>query len=45
MFGLLRLFFLLPIAFVVGMLWERYNAGEACAQAGGEMIAGVCTPR
>ena len=44
MFGLLRLIFLLPLAFLAGMLWERNRVSDLCDRVGGEVIADVCTP-
>ncbi|MEL6563543.1 MAG: hypothetical protein AAF822_08515 [Pseudomonadota bacterium] len=42
MFGLMRLAILLPLAFVLGLFFERSNAATACADAGGTMRDGVC---
>ncbi|MEO0670236.1 MAG: hypothetical protein AAFZ99_20145 [Pseudomonadota bacterium] len=42
MFGLIRLAILLPLAFVLGLFFERSNASTACADAGGTMRDGVC---
>lgn len=42
MFGLIRTPVLLLIAFVVGLFYERNQAGEACANAGGVPRDGVC---
>lgn len=42
MFRLIRLPFLLGIAFVIGVFYER-NAGlEKCLDAGGDMQRGIC---
>ena len=42
MFGLIRTPLLVLIAFVAGLLYERYQAADACAGAGGKMHDGVC---
>ncbi|MEM6761044.1 MAG: hypothetical protein AAF601_16340 [Pseudomonadota bacterium] len=42
MFGLIRLAILLPLTFVAGMLFERFNTGEACTASGGAVRDGVC---
>ncbi|MEL7093186.1 MAG: hypothetical protein AAFN94_15760 [Pseudomonadota bacterium] len=42
MFGLIRLAILLPLTFVAGMLYERFNWGEACDVSGGTVRDGVC---
>ena len=42
MFGLIRTAILILIAFVAGLLFERSQAGDACAAKGGEMRDGVC---
>jgi hypothetical protein len=44
MSGLLRLFILLPLAFVAGMLYERQRTAELCERAGGTSISDVCVP-
>jgi len=42
MFSLIRTPLLLLFAFVAGLLFERSQAGDACALAGGQMRDGVC---
>lgn len=42
MFGLIRTVVLILIAFVVGLLFERSQAAEACLDQGGKMRDGVC---
>lgn len=42
MFRLIRLPFLLGIAFVVGVFYERNAALENCVELGGELNSGVC---
>ncbi len=42
MFGLIRTVILVLVAFVAGLLFERSQASEACAAAGGEIRDGVC---
>ena len=42
MFGLIRTPILILIAFAAGLLFERSQAGDDCAQAGGQMRDGVC---
>ncbi|MEP5152972.1 hypothetical protein [Planktotalea sp.] len=42
MFRLIRLPFLLGIAFVIGVFYERNAALEKCVQEGGTMKSGIC---
>lgn len=42
MFRLIRLPFLLGIAFVIGVFYERNAALEKCTAEGGEMKSGIC---
>lgn len=42
MFSLIRTAFLILIAFVVGLFFERSQAGEACTAEGGDMVRGIC---
>ena len=42
MFGLIRTAVLILVAFVAGLLFERAQATEACEDAGGIMLDGVC---
>ncbi len=42
MFRLIRATFLVLIAFVAGLLFERSQTAEACKAAGGTMAAGLC---
>ena len=42
MFGLIRTIFVVMIAFVGGLLFERSQAADACDGAGGTMRDGVC---
>jgi len=42
MFGLIRLALLLPIAFVLGVFFERSNAAASCVDTGGVHRDGVC---
>ena len=39
------LLLVLPLAFVLGLIFERSNATTACADAGGSMRDGVCWRR
>lgn len=42
MFGLIRTPILILIAFVGGMMFERNQAGELCAELGGTTERGIC---
>lgn len=42
MFSLIRTAFLVMIAFVAGLLFERSQTAEQCVAAGGTMSAGLC---
>ncbi len=42
MFGIFRTLFLVTLAFLGGLFFERSQAGEACTQAGGDMRLGIC---
>lgn len=42
MFGLLRTMFIVLIAFLVGLMFERNQAADACAAEGGAMTKGIC---
>ena len=42
MFKPIRLLFLMLLAFVAGLLFERNATSEKCSQAGGQMDAGLC---
>lgn len=42
MFGLLRTIFLVFVAFLIGLMFERSQAAEACAKEGGAMVDGIC---
>ncbi len=42
MFRLIRLAMFTAIAFVAGLLYERFQASERCAAAGGEQVRGLC---
>jgi len=42
MFGLIRTVILIGIAFIGGLMFERNQAGDACAAAGGTQVLGIC---
>ena len=42
MFKPVRLLILLLVAFVAGLLFERYKVSEKCSASGGRMDAGLC---
>ena len=42
MFRLIRLMFFVAIAFIAGILYERFNAPENCTNRGGTYIDGLC---
>ena len=42
MFGIIRTLVLLVVAFFAGLVFERSQAAEACAQEGGEQVRGIC---
>lgn len=42
MFGLLRLIVLCAVAFVAGILYERYNIKQACGALDGIVSNGLC---
>lgn len=42
MFGLIRTVVLLLVAFVAGLLYERFDASERCAAMGGTYRDAVC---
>ncbi|WP_390912137.1 hypothetical protein [Pseudosulfitobacter sp. SM2401] len=42
MFRLIRTIFLVAIAFVAGILYERFGASDNCDTRGGEFINGLC---
>jgi hypothetical protein len=42
MFRLLRLFILLCIAFVAGMLHERQSQQDRCTMGGGLWVSNIC---
>jgi len=37
-----RLILLLPLVFLIGVFWERYNAGERCTAQGGTWQNNLC---
>ncbi|MCI5042459.1 MULTISPECIES: hypothetical protein [Donghicola] len=45
MFGLIRLPFLLAVAFVAGMMYERSEKGKLCDEIGGTTRNGLCIMR
>jgi hypothetical protein len=42
MFRPIRTLFLIAIAFVTGMLFERFQESERCTAASGTMVSGLC---
>ncbi len=42
MFGLFRTLFLIGLAFIGGVLFERSQARELCDAAGGTLTRGLC---
>ncbi|MFT6022116.1 MAG: hypothetical protein ACI9PY_000221 [Ascidiaceihabitans sp.] len=42
MFRLIRTIFLVAIAFVSGILYERYGGASACENSGGTYVNGEC---
>ena len=43
MFRPVRTFITMAMVFIAGVFYERFQHGERCVAAGGEMQSGLCT--
>lgn len=43
MFRPIRTLIMMAMVFISGVFYERYQHGERCVVAGGEMKSGLCT--